>query len=93
MSKLVPIPGIRVKYRTEERNGRPTATATIWKDDEPLAEIATLDLMLVERPGDPRYQEWVDAVGAAFRDWLRRTTGIEGVETKRQKPRYHGEQT
>jgi len=90
-SKLVPIEGVRLKFRTETRDERPTATATIWLDDRPLCEIATLDLGLVDRPGDPTYQGWVDAVSAAFHGMLSRTTGIEGLTGKRLAPRYKGE--
>lgn len=89
--KLVPFDGVRVKYRTDERDGRRLATATIWMDDAPLLEIATLDLELIERPGDPAYQAWVDLVSSAFHAWLSRRTGIEGITGKRQAPRYAGE--
>lgn len=89
--KLIPLDNVRVKYRTDERNGRRIATVTIWMDDKPLQEIATLDLELIERPGDPHYQGWVDLVSAAFHGWLSRRTGLEGITGKRQAPRYKGE--
>ena len=89
--KLIPIEGVRVKFRTDERDGRRIATATIWKDDAPLHEIATLDLALVEAPGDVSYQGWVDSISDAFHRWLSRRTGIEGITGKRQAPRYKGE--
>lgn len=85
------IDGVRVKFRTEERAERHIATATIWLDDAPLQEIATFDLALVERPGDPAYQDWVDAISAAFSGLLSRWTGIDALTMKRQKPRYKGE--
>lgn len=89
--RLIPIPGTRLKFRTEERDGRPTATATIWLEDRPIGEVATLDLTLIERPGDPAYQAWVDAVASAFAGFLNRQTGQMAITTKRQKPRYRGE--
>ena len=91
MGKLVPVEGVRVKFRTEERDGRRLATATIWLDDKPLQEIATLDLDLVERPVDPAYQGWVDSISRAFNLFLSRRTGLDGIATKRQSPRYKGE--
>ena len=91
MTKPTEVEGVRLKFRTEERGGRSVATATIWVDDKPLHEVATLDLSLVESPGDASYQGWVDSISAAFGRFLRRKTGIEGLGTKRRKPRYAGE--
>jgi hypothetical protein len=91
MKKHEIIPGIRVKYRTEERDGRRIATATIWVDNKPLREIATFDLALSKDPGDPAYQGWVEAIGNAFRLMLSRATGLDGIMTKRRKADYKGE--
>lgn len=85
MSKL------RLKLRTAERDGRQLATATIWVGDSPVREFSTLDLALVEHPGDPVYQAWADAATKAFASAVSRATGIEGLKTKRRKPRYDGE--
>lgn len=89
--KLQPIPGSRLKFRTENRNGRDIATATIWLEGKPLQEIATFDLGLVDDPGCAGYQGWVDAIGWAFGAFLSKQTGIAGLVMKRQKPHYKGE--
>lgn len=89
--KLIPIEGVRVKFRTDERDGRRVATAAIWLEDRQLQEIATLDLELVESPGDASYQGWVDSISTAFNLYLSRRTGLKGIATKRRKPSYEGE--
>lgn len=89
--KLIAVDGVRLKFRTDERGGRMFATATIWKDNEPLAEIATFDLELVDSPGDAAYQGWVDSISSAFQAWLSRRIGVPGIVTKRRKPSYQGE--
>lgn len=89
--KLVPIPGVVLKFRTEMRGDRMFATATICLDGQPMREIASLDLMLIEHSGDPCYQGWADCVNRAFNAYLARKTGIESIQTKRRKPNYKGE--
>lgn len=91
MSRFLPIDGVRLKFRTEERDGRRVATATIWIDEEAEQEIATLDLDLVERPGDSHYQDWVDSISAAFRAWLARRLGVGHIVGRRRAPDYKGE--
>lgn len=88
---LQPIDGLRLKFRTEKRYGRMFATATIWFENEQRGEIATLDLTLIEHPGDESYQRWVDTISAAFSAWLSRSTALPGITTKRKKPSYKGE--
>lgn len=91
MKGYTELEGVRVKFRTEDRNGQRLATATLWIDGKPYQEIATLDLALVERPGDPTCQGWVDAVSAVFNAWLARATGLPGLETRRRAPDRKGE--
>lgn len=56
------IPGLLLKVRTfkgEEQPPKIWAVASIWVDDEHIADVSTLRLDHVEGPGDPDYQAWI----------------------------------
>lgn len=90
MSKPIKVPGVRLKYRTFERDEALWVSATIWVDDAPRAEIATLRVDDLG-PGSPLYHAWVDATSAIFNARLSAITGLDGFVSRREAPRYKGE--
>ena len=91
MGRFERIKGVHLKFRTEKYKGLVCATATIWINDKPIREIASLDLVVADSPVGEAYQSWVDAISLAFRLFMCKTVGINGITTKRQKPSYKGE--
>ena len=88
------IPGVRLKFRTFHLEGTEPlwASATVWKDDEQICEIATMRIGDKAAPcAHDLYHAWVDAVSAIFHAELSAATGIPGIVGRRQKPSYKGE--
>lgn len=80
--KLHEIPGVRLKIRTSGE----TVHATLWVDDEPAGELASLSLSLVSDPEQEEYHQWIDALNALFASWVERAFGLDGIVGKRCAP-------
>jgi len=89
--RLEKIPGVRLKVRTFEKDGNRWASVALWVDDEQRAEFATLRIDDVD-PGSPLYHGWIDAVSRFFYGQLAAACGLPGLQGKREKPNYKGEQ-
>ena len=42
---------------------------------------------LIDDSGDPLYHQWANAMSAILQRTVERATGLQGVQTKRRKPR------
>lgn len=86
------VEGVRLKFRTFHHDEEPEvlwASATVWKDDERLAEVATVRLGKIEQ-AQPLYHAWVDAVSALHFAELSALSGVQ-LKSKRAAPNYKGE--
>lgn len=86
------IPGLRVKFRTEQREDGVWAVATVWNEEQqkPVQELARL-WFGDHKPELVLYHQWVDTVSAWFMRMLEQRSGVQGIVHKRHAPNYHGE--
>lgn len=81
------IDGVRLKIRDDGND----LTATVWIDDERMAELMRAPILFVGEPGSVGHHLFVDAASGIFNKWLGSTLGVEGIQSFRQKPNYKGE--
>lgn len=81
------IDGVRLKVRDDGDD----LIATVWIDDECLAELMRVPIKFLGKPGSVGHNLFVDAASGIFNKWLGSTLGVEGIASFRQKPNYKGE--